>query len=415
MEVLYLYSYYKPEKTSGAHLAEDERRALVADGHRITIYTPTPTRGVDKVTRKAYKKRKHESEYDGAVTVHRFSLFGEGKNTLMRAFRYFLLECRLLWLGLTRKKKDILILGSTPPINGLMGAVLKKLKRIPYVYTVQDLFPESLVSTGMTKKGSLIWKIGNWVSNVTYKNSAHIIVISDSIKKSLVEKGVPESKITVVYNWIDTDKVVPVEREKNSLFDELGLDRNKFIITYAGNLGNSQNPKILVDCAEKLKSNEDIQFVIFGDGTEKDKLVSRIDEAKLENIKLFPMQPLERVSEVYSLGDVSFVTCKAGVGSGAFPSKSASIMATATPIIASFDLDSDLCKMISEHRLGECCEPENAAMAAERIVKLYQDSALVKEYGENARRHACEKFSKEIGIKKRIEIYKEYARKKKYR
>ncbi|MBE6538716.1 MAG: glycosyltransferase family 4 protein [Ruminococcaceae bacterium] len=411
MKVLFLESYFKPEKTSGAHLAEDTRRALTDAGHTIQIYAPTPSRGVSDEVRAEYKKRKKETEINGAIHINRFSLYREGRNPLGRAFRYAILEIKLLWFGLFAKNIDLLPMGSTPPINGIIATIIKKLRKIPYVYTVQDLFPDSLVSTGMTKKGSLLWKIGNFVSNMTYKNASHIIVISESIRESLIERGVPAEKISVIYNWIDTDKTYHVDRENNTLFDEFGLARDKFYVTYAGNIGNSQNVDLVVDCAEALKDKTDIRFVIFGDGSEKEKLLQRIEESGLKNIDIFPMQPMERVSEVYSLGDASFVICKKGVGGGAFPSKAASIMATATPVIASFDLDSDLCRTINEHRAGECCEAENAEKAVEIINKLYADRELCKEYGKNARNTACTKFSKEISLKEKIKVFEENAKK----
>lgn len=409
MKVLFLESYFKPEKTSGAHLAQDVRDGLVEKGHTMLIFAPTPSRGVSDEVRREYKKKKHETESNGAVKIYRYAMFKEGNNTLMRAARYSLIEAALLWKGLTCKKADILPMGSTPPINGLMTTLIKKIRRIPFVYTVQDLFPESLVSTGMTHEGSILWKIGNWVSNVTYKNASHIIVISESIRDNLVKKGVPEEKISVIYNWIDTEKTVPVLREENTLFDEFDLPKDKFYITYAGNLGNSQNVDLVIDCAERLKSNNDIMFVIFGEGSEKERLQKKISDRKLDNIKMFPMQSQERVPEVYSLGDASFVICKKGVGGGAFPSKAASIMATATPVIASFDLDSDLCRIVSKAQSGICTEPENLDDAVEAILTLCADKALCKNLSKNARELACDKFSKETGLKKRIEVYEKYA------
>ncbi len=412
MRVLFLESYFKPEKTSGAHFAEDTRNALVDAGHTIQIYAPTPSRGVDDTVRKKYKKLKIEKERDGKIDIYRFSLYREGKKTLGRALRYAILELKLLWFGLFSKKIDILPIGSTPPINGILATLIKTFRKIPYVYTVQDLFPESLVSAGMTKEGSLLYKIGNWVSNLTYRNASHIIVISESIKKNLIEKGVPEYKISVIYNWIDTEKTVPVNREDNTLFDEFCLERDKFYITYAGNLGNSQNVGLVVDCAEKLKENTDIEFVIFGDGSEKEKLIRRIEESGLSNIKIFPMQPLHRVSEVYSLGDASFVICKKGVGKGAFPSKAASIMATATPIIASFDTDSDLCRILNEENCGICAEAEDTEAAVKAIEALYNDTKSLKEMGEQGRNLACSKFSKETGLSKRLNVYEKYSKKR---
>lgn len=412
VKVLFLESYYKPEKTSGAHLAEDMRRMLAESGHTMEVYAPVPCRGVDDDVRKEYKRKKRETDLDGAVTVHRFSLYKEGRNPLLRAIRYGFCELKLLWHGLRAKNIDLLPIGSTPPINGIVATFIHKMRKIPYVYIVQDLFPDSLVSTGMTKRGSLLWKIGAWVSDLTYRNAAHIIVISESIKEALVQRGVPEEKVSVVYNWIDTEKTRHIDRDENSLFDEFDLPRDKFYVTYAGNIGNSQNVGLLVDCAKRLQEHEDIRFVIFGEGSEKEKLLKQIENEDLRNISIFPMQPLERVSEVYSLGDVSFVICKKGVGQGAFPSKAASIMATGTPVIASFDADSDLCRTVQRGQAGECCEAENVEAAAEAILRLYRDRELCSECAKNARKLACSQFSKEKGLAKRLSIYEAYARKK---
>ncbi len=371
----------------------------------MLMYTPTPTRGVNNEVRREYKKEKKLTvELNGALTVHRFSLYREGRNSLTRALRYAILELQHLWCGLRSKDIDLLPVTSTPPIIGLIAVLLKKWKKIPYIFTVQDMFPESLVSTGMTSKGSILWKIGNWVSNVTYRHAEHIVVISDSMKTTLVEKGVSAEKISVIYNWIDTKATHPVPRDENPLFDELGLSRDGFYVTYAGNLGNSQNVSLLVDCAKQLADKTDIHFVIFGEGSEKSKLENRIRESKLTNIHLFPLQPMEKVSQVYSLGDISFVTCKKGVGSGAFPSKAASILATGTPIIASFDVDSDLCSVLRENEAGLCADAEDVGAAVEAVLTLYTDAERCRAYGENARALACNKFSKENGVAARIAV-----------
>ena len=410
MKILFLESYFKPEKTSGAHFAQSLRKALADAGHTMQVYAPTPTRGVsDEVRREYIKTKKNESDLGGALQIHRFPLYREGRNSLGRALRYGILEVQLLWFALWEKDVDLIPMGSTPPINGLLTTIVKKLRKIPFVYTVQDLFPESLVSTGMTREGSLLWKIGNWVSNVTYRNAAHIIVISESMKQTLIRKGVPEEKVSVVYNWIDTETTRPVSRDENPLFDEFGLSRDGFYVTYAGNLGNSQNVSLLVDCAEKMADRKDIRFVIFGEGSEKETLEKRIAESGLSNIFLFPMQPMEKVSQVYSLGDASFVICKKGVGGGAFPSKAASIMATGTPVIASFDEDSDLCDVIRQGQAGVCVPPEDVDAAVAAIEKLYQQKTLCSQLGENARQLACTKFSQDVGIPAKIAIFEQNA------
>lgn len=414
MKVLKLAPYYAPERISSSHLTDDMEDAYVEAGIVSEIYAPTPTRGISEEERNRYKKIKYEEKREGKILVHRFGMFREGHNPVGRALRYVLVNLVHYHKGVHAKDVDALVAGSTPPTQGVLCAlVAKRLSRkygrpVPFIFSLQDMFPESLVSTGLCKESSLLYKIGSKLSDFTYRNATHIRVISDSMKDALIRKGVPAEKITVIYNWIDTEATVPVDREDNPLFDELNLIRDKFYITYAGNLGNSQNVDILVDCAKQLKEYEDIRFVVFGGGSEKDKFEKKIADSGLANIQLFPLQPMERVSQVYSLGDASFVTCKKGVGVGAFPSKAVSIMATGTPVIASFDLDSDLCRILAENKAGLCADAEDVSGAVNAILTLYNDQALCRRYGDNARRLACDRFSKEAGTAANIALFEKY-------
>lgn len=316
----------------------------------------------------------------------------------------------MLFCGLTAKNINVNCVGSTPPINGLVATIIKKVRKIPYVYTVQDLFPESLAGAGIEEEGSFLWNVGLRVSDITYKNAEHIIASTDSIRNALLKKGIPNEKISVIYNWIDTEAVHNAARDENPLFDELSLPRDKFYVTYAGNIGNSQNVEILAECAERLKDFTDIEFVVFGDGSAKAKVEKSIADRGLKNIRIFPMLDAAHISEVYSLGDVSFVVCKRGVGKSAFPSKAASIMAAGVAMIASFDQDSDLCETIRNNELGECVEPENAEKAVEAVLKLYRDRNLCEKYGANGRRYAVERLSKEVGTAAKISVLEKYAK-----
>lgn len=415
MKVLKLTPYYAPERISSSHLTADMEKAYVDAGIISEIYAPMPTRGVSKEERNAYKKIKYEEKADGKILVHRFSMFREGRNPIGRALRYVLVNLVHYHKGVHAKDIDVIVAGSTPPTQGVLCAkVAKKLSKkykrpVSFIFSLQDMFPESLVNTGLCKESSVLYKIGEKISDYTYRHATHIRVISDSMKETLIKKGIPAEKITVIYNWIDTEATVPVDRKDNPLFDELGLPRDKFYLTYAGNLGNSQNVDILLDCAAALKDHEDIRFVIFGGGSEKEKFEKKIADSGLTNIQLFPLQPMERVSQVYSLGDASFVTCKKGVGVGAFPSKAVSILATGTPVIASFDLDSDLCRIVTKSEVGLCADAEDVSAAVDAILSLYNDRDLCRHLGENARQLACARFSKEAGTIANMALLKETA------
>ena len=410
MKFLYLSPYYKPESNSSSRRTQDVHEAIIARGHSIELYCPAPTRGVSPEIRKEYKNRKREIEYNGALTVCRFSLWGEGKSAFLRALRYVVCEIIFAWKGLWAKNVDVLASSSTPPIHGLTAAFLHKVRGIPYVFYLADLFPDSLVSSGFSHKGSFLWKIGNWISNTIYRNASKIIVISDRLKIRLVDRGVPAEKIEVVYLWIDENIVQHIERADNKLFDDLGLSRERFYVTYAGNFGESQNVELLLDCANKLRKEEQMQFVIIGDGSQKERLVSKIAELGLNNVTLAPMQPPERVPEVYSLGDVSFVICKKGVGDGAFPSKAAVIMGVGVPLIASYDRDTDLCDLIAGHGAGLCVEPNDVDATVEAIKRFFSDPELRERCSANELRLAHKMFSKKESVPATIAVYEQVAR-----
>lgn len=364
MNILRLNAYFAPEITAGTHLMNDLYEAFSKNNIKCICITPQPTRGVSQSEHKHYKK--YEEYYDGYVHVHRFPMFNEKKNPLLRALRYGACSLIEYGKGIHMDDIDVVFSSSTPPTQGMISAMIaKKLskkykKKVPFVYNLQDVFPDSMVNSGMTYKGSFIWKIGRKIETYIYSNADKIIVISNAMKKNLLEKGVPKEKIEVVSNWIDLDTVKCVPREQNTLIEEYNIDSQKFIVTYAGNFGAAQGADIILKVAEKLKEEKDIQFVIFGGGLEFNAAVEYVEEHHLTNIIIKPLLPQNRISEIYSLGDVALITCKPGTGKSGLPSKTWSIMACNTRIVASFDTDSDLAEVIKTADAGRCVDPGTA-------------------------------------------------------
>lgn len=407
MKVLRLSSYCYPEQIASSHLAQDMNEAYEKAGIICEIHAPTPTRGIDEETRKKYKKIKYEELNSGFIQIHRFPMFKEPKNSLLRAARYTLCIIMQLLNGLAAKGIDVYYASSTPPINGLMFPVLKFFKRYKIIYNLQDIFPDSLVNTGMTKNGSILWWIGHIVEKITYRFTDKIIVISEDFKKNILEKGVPEEKIEVVYNWIDVEQIKRLERSDNPIFDELGLDRNKFYITYAGNLGFSQNIRVLLEAAMLLKENKDINFVIIGNGADEDNCRKYIEENALDNVRMFPMQPIEKVEQVYNLGDASLVSCKGGTGGIGMPSKLCSIMSAGRAVLASFDKGTEIERIITENETGIFTEADDSQKLADAILRLYNDPEFCIRCGENARRYTVENLSSEKSTSRIIQILTE--------
>lgn len=412
MKLLYLMSYAAPEKAASNYLGQNRNEAFVEQGWNILLYVPTPCRGLSKEERKKYCTRQYrkEDKLNGGLVIRRFSMYSEGKNPVLRAFRYMLVSLSHIFIGVFSRNArscDLIFTNSTPPIQGAVAAIVKKITKQPFVYNLQDIFPDSLAGTGLAKKGGLLWKIGRAIEDFTYRNADKIIVISEDFKRNIMAKGVPEEKIEVIYNWVDEEAVKYVAREENVLFDRYGLDRNKFYITYCGNIGLTQNLQMLTEVAKEMEDIEDIRFVLVGEGAYKEELKRIIKEHDIKNITLLPFQPYEEISHVFSLGDVSLVISKPGVGENSVPSKTWSILSASRPVLANFD-ENELRDIVAENKCGIFTKAGDKVAFTEAILKLYNNRELCEEYGKNGREFIMKNLTRAVGTQKYVDVIKPF-------
>lgn len=411
MKVLQLTGYFLPEKAASIYLVENRLEAFANEGFDMVIHASRPTRGLSDEEYSEYKNRKEEMMYDGKLRVHRFAMYREGKNPVLRAMRYSFNWIIQLWYGLTEKNVDCVYLESTPPIQGLLGSLLKIFRNIPFVYCLQDIFPDSLAGTSLAKKGGLLWKIGRVIEDFTYKYADKIIVISEDFKKNIMAKGVPEDKIVVIYNWVDQNKVVDVPREKNKLFDKYNIDRKKFYIEYSGNIGLTQNMDMLLEVMKELKATHpDIGLVLVGEGAYKAQVEEIVKRDDLTNVTMIPFQPYEDISHVLSLGDAGLVISKPGVGANSVPSKTWSIMSASRPVLANFD-ENELKDILVGNECGIFTKAGDKDAFKRSIIKLYENRDLCKKYGTNGRQFVMDNLTREVGTRKYVDVIKEVCNK----
>lgn len=411
-KILFLDAYFLPENTSYTHLENDLIEGLLESGYSVEVVCPRPTRNVAEEEAKNWKWE--ETLFGGRVHVTRFSVLREKKNPILRAFRYFLCNRRTYRQAKRIGDVDAIFCNSTPPIQGLIARKLKRYfqkkyrREIPFIYNLQDIFPDSLAGTGLAKKDSLLWKIGRKIENKTYAAADHIIVISESFKQNIMAKGVPEEKITVVYNWVDTDSVKPVPKAENPLYQELSLDPQKFYVVYAGNFGVSQGIGTILKAAELLKEETEISFLLFGGGAEYEKIRAEAEQTGLSNVLITKLLPAERTSQVYSLGDVCIISCKKGAGKSAMPSKTWSILACERPVIVSFDRESELETVLQKAHAGVCVEPEDPEALAKEISALYSAAKSGNPYSSQGRAFVEANAAKDACAGKYVAVMKQY-------
>ena len=408
MKLLLLPAYFFPETAASGYLSENRNQAFVEAGFDVELYVPAPCRGISPDVRAEYCKKEHRCEkmYDGRMVVHRFSMYSEGKNPIARAFRYVFCWIKQFYYGLKAKDVNCIYLASTPPIQGVLGACLKKIKKVPFVYNLQDIFPDSLAGTGLAKKGSILWKIGRVVENFTYKHADKIIVISEDFKKNIMAKGVPEDKIVVVYNWVDQNAVVNVDRSENKLIAKYGIEPSKFYIEYSGNIGLTQNMDMLLDVMKELKdSHPEIGLILVGEGAYKKQVEEIVKRDSLSNVIMLPFQPYEDISHVFSLGDVGLIISKPGVGANSVPSKTWSIMSASRPVLANFD-ENEIKSILSDNSCGIFTKAGDKDAFKNAIIKLYENRDLCKEYGQNGRKFVMQNLTREVGTQKYVDVIK---------
>jgi glycosyltransferase involved in cell wall biosynthesis len=395
MHILEFKVNYKPEIAAGIELDGNTAEDLAIHGHHIELYVPKPSRGISKDVIKATPKE--ETLFDGNLCIHRYHMYHEGKNIYLRLIRFCFCCVKQLWLGLRQKDIDLVFAGSTPPFQGIICRWIKKIKKVPFLYNCQDIFPDSLISAELASEGSLISRFSEYLSKKVYQSADKIIVIADDMRDTLISKGVSGEKIEIVYNWIDEKVIYPVDKYNNKLISELGIPKYDFTVVYAGNLGYVQGIEVILDAAERLKCDSRIGFVIFGNGALEDKVKETIVNKRLNNVKLYPLQPYDRVSEVYSIGDACIVSCKKGAGGFAMPSKTWSIMGCGRPVLASFDRGGAFERMIADNRCGLFSDAGDVESLSQNILSLCENMSLCKELGNNAREYILNHLTRKVG------------------
>jgi glycosyltransferase involved in cell wall biosynthesis len=428
MKVIALYAYFAPEQAASSYLWDNTHEYFAKENIDCVVFVPTPTRGITRDIRE--NTPKVEQLYGNKLIIKRFPLYSEGKNPIFRAIRYSLsciIQLYKCIFDSDAKTSNVMFVLSTPPILGATAAIAKIINHKPFIYNLQDIFPDSLVGTGLGRKDGLLWKIGRVIENFTYRHADKIIVISEDFKKNIVAKGVPASKIEVVYNWVDQNAVVNVARQNNKLFDTYGLDRSKFYVTYNGNIGLTQNLDLLLEIAKdfelissrKLETNDinnqadqmksddylNIHFVLVGDGAYKHRIEEIIQQYNLHNVHMLPFQPYEDISHVFSLGDASIVISKPGVGANSVPSKTWSIMSASRPVIASFD-ENELKDIIINNNCGIFAKAGDKDALKKAIIQLYLNRELAESMGQNGRKFVMENLTREYGTSRYVNIIK---------
>jgi glycosyltransferase involved in cell wall biosynthesis len=387
--ILVLSIYHDPEPIpKTGELA----RALQQRGHEVTVVTAFPHYPSGDLYA-GYRLALWRWEERGGVSVLRTFIYPyHGSRSSLRMLNYLSWMVSSIQAAWLTPRCDVIYVWHPPLTVGVSAWILSKLKRVPFVYDVQDLWPESALASGLMKPGRLVdalYALARWV----YRRAPRILVVSPGAAEHLRQSGVPSAKMTVAPHWVDTrDFERPIERDVR---DEFGWG-GRFVIMFAGNLGMVQGLETVIEAAAILQpSAARVLFVLVGDGAARAVLEKRVADRALTNVVFAGRHPAPDMPAFFGAADALLVHLrKSEIADHAIPTKILSYMAAARPIICG--TGGAAAEVINAAGAGIVTEPGDAGALAAAVEQLASLSGPEREsLGRSGRAYLHEHFDKD--------------------
>ncbi len=322
-----------------------------------------------------------EQNFDGVRVLRSYIYPALHRSYFWRVISFFSFMFSSVWTALQVRDVD-LVMGTTPPIFQAVSAwFVGWMRRVPFLLEVRDLWPEFGVSMGVLKNPIVI-ALARWLEKFLYARATHILVNSPAYKEYMIAKGVPEKKVTYIAYGTDIEMFNP-QVDGSSIRSELGL-QGKFVVLYAGALGQANNIDTILRAAERLKSNDKIHFVLFGDGKERARLQSETERKGLSNVIFAGVRAKKDMPRVVASADVCLAILQdIPMFRTTYPNKVFDYMAAGRATVLVIDGVSRA--LIERSDGGVFVQPGDDTMLAEKILELYKDPKRVQQMGANAR------------------------------
>jgi glycosyltransferase involved in cell wall biosynthesis len=396
MRILFLSHYFPPEVNAPATRTYEHCRQWVKDGHQVTVITCAPNHPQGRVY-EGYRNRLYQHEtQDGISVVRVWTFITANEGFFKRTLNYISYMCAAAVVSLFLPKADVVLSTSPQFFNGLAGYIVSRLRRIPWVLEIRDLWPESIVAVGAIRSPAIIQML-EWIERFAYCKADRIVPVTDSFRAYMLNKGIEASKIVVVKNGVDLAQYTPLDGA-NSLADDLGV-RGKFVVSYFGTHGMAHHLETILHAAQRLSSSKHIVFLMVGDGAERQALVRMRETMALDNVMMLDQQPKSRMRQLWALSSVSLVLLKkSDLFKTVIPSKIFESLAMAKPII--LGVEGESAELIEAAQAGICIQPEQADELASRVLELSENPELCRQLGENGRKYVIEHFDRTVLARK---------------
>jgi colanic acid biosynthesis glycosyl transferase WcaI len=410
MKILYVSQYFPPEMGAPAARAVELSRHWAAAGHEVTVLTGFPNHPTGVVPpeyRDKFRRLVAREQTDGINVVRTWLLPFPNRKAYERMLNYSSFCASAATTGLFLSRPDVVIATSPQLLVGLSGWWLARWKRVPFVFEVRDLWPESLAAVGMGDANSPLHRALAKVAGFLYGHSDLVAVVTPAFEDYLVEHWrVPREKIAVIENGVETELFTPQSstgKADTTLRRELNAE-GKFVVSYIGTMGMAHGLETIIAAASLLRdTNPEIVFLMVGEGAEKEHIIALARQRGLNNLRFVDQQAREKIPAYIRASDACLVLLKkTDLFKTVIPTKMLEFMSCARPVILGVDGQARL--ILEESRGGLVIEPENSDALVNAIRFLEANRERARELGENGREYVVRKFSRGQSAEKYIRV-----------
>ena len=376
--LLFINQYYWPDHASTAQHLTDLAEHLATQGHEVHVLC----------SRGGYKpgmERPPASETNNGVQIHRVEATSFGrKSTLHRMIDYLSFYLRAFLAALFLPRPDVVVTLTTPPIIGLVGTILRRLKGSKHVYWSMDLHPDASLALGRMNPRNPVVRALAGISDAVYRQSDRVVVLGSYMADRIAAKSVSRDHLATIPVWSRRDEIFPIERAGHPLRAALGL-ADKFVVMYSGNLGLAHSFGELIEAARRLKDRAEIVFLIVGGGPRLAEVRAAQAAEGLSNIRLMDYFPREQLHESLSVADVHLISMRAEMTGIVVPGKLYGAMASSRPTIFIGPAQSESADTIRQARCGYQVPLGDPTALVQAIDRLSADPSLVTALGQRGR------------------------------
>lgn len=409
MKILVVHQYFLGKDDAGGSRWNQFSKYWAEAGHEVTILAGMVH----------YAKGTKAPEYKGRflvreqiqpnVTVYRCHVSESyNKSFAGRAWAYASFTFSSLWAGIFKADRPDVIVATSPPLTVAPTMwLLSRFHRVPAVFEVRDLWPESAIDTGVLTSKPII-AMSYKLEALAYRKARWINVLTPAFEEALVaKKGVSRDRISMIPNGADLDIMTPGPKD-NEIRRRLGLE-GRFVVSYFGAHGRANKVGQLLDVAERLKdTHPDVRILLVGDGMEKAAIVEDARKRCLDNVIFVDSVPKEQVCDYINASDVcTAVLMKNDTFKTVYPNKVFDYMSCKRPTIIA--IDGVARQLVEDAGAGLYAEPENPQAFIDALLKLKNDPALMQRMGEDGYRHASQHYSREGMARKYLALLERLA------